>query len=67
MSGDALASTFYTVGYAQELARSMDQNQADVLVLSVDEYIGILHDKSKGNSKLRESLSQILDKTAFGQ
>ena len=67
MSGAALASTFYTVGYAQELARSMDQNQADVLVLSVDEYIGILHDKSKGNSKLRESLSQILDKTAFGQ
>ena len=56
MSGAALAGTFYTVGYAQELARSMDQNQADVLILSIDEYIGILHDKSKENSKLRESL-----------
>lgn len=67
MSGAALAGTFYTVGYAQEIARSMDQNQADVLILSVDEYIGILHDKSKGNSKLQESLSQILEKTTFGQ
>lgn len=67
MSGAAIAGTFYTVGYAQEISRSMDKNSTDVLILSVEEYIGILLDKSRGNVRLQESFSQILDKSSFGQ
>lgn len=67
MSGPILAGTFFTMGHGQELARSMDQNQVDVLVLTPQEYLCILEDKSKGNPRLEASLRQILADTCFGK
>lgn len=67
MSGAMLAGSFYTMGYGQELARSMDKNQEDLLILTVPEYFSILQDKAKGNPKLEASFRETLASTSFGQ
>lgn len=51
MSAD-LAATFYTMGYGQELAKSMDSNQADILILTFPQYFSILEDKIRNNPRL---------------
>ncbi|SFD89743.1 hypothetical protein [Paracidovorax konjaci] len=62
-----LAATFYTMGYAQSIAQSMENNQADILVLTPNQYFSILQDKSRHNPRLENTLRTILANTAFGQ
>ncbi|MDA8456538.1 hypothetical protein M4R22_17390 [Acidovorax sp. GBBC 3334] len=62
-----LAATFYTMGYAQSVAQSMENNQADILVLTPNQYFSILQDKSRHNPRLENTLRAILANTAFGQ
>lgn len=65
MSAD-LAATFYTMGYGQELAKSMDSNQADILILTFPQYFSILEDKTKNNPRLENTIRTILANTSFG-
>lgn len=62
-----LAATFYTVGYAQTIAQSMEQNKVDVLVLTPNQYMTILQDKAKNDPRLEASLRKILGNSSFGQ
>lgn len=62
-----LAATFYTMGYGQELAKSMDSNQADILILTFPQYFSILEDKSKNNPRLENTIRTILASTPFGR
>ncbi|SFD52541.1 hypothetical protein [Paracidovorax konjaci] len=66
MSAD-LAATFYTMSYGQELAKSMENNQADVLVLTFPQYFSILEDKTKNNPRLENTIRTILANTSFGK
>lgn len=45
----SIAATLYNVGYANSIAQSMSRNQASVLVLTPQEYFGILRDRAKNN------------------
>ncbi|AVT07706.1 hypothetical protein [Paracidovorax avenae] len=65
MSAD-LAATFYTMGYGQELAKSMDSNQADILILTFPQYFSILEDKIRNNPRLESTIRTILANTSFG-
>ncbi len=65
MSAD-IAATFYTMGYGQELAKSMDSNQADILVLTFPQYFSILEDKTRNNPRLEGAIRAILADTSFG-
>ncbi|ABM33825.1 hypothetical protein [Paracidovorax citrulli] len=66
MSAD-LAATFYTMGYGQELAKSMDSNKADILVLTFPQYFSILEDKTRNNPRLENTIRAILANTSFGK
>ncbi|GKT21893.1 hypothetical protein [Acidovorax sp. SUPP3334] len=66
MSAD-LAATFYTMSYGQELAKSMETNQADILVLTFPQYFSILEDKTKNNPRLENTIRTILANTSFGK
>ncbi|AVT14487.1 hypothetical protein [Paracidovorax avenae] len=65
MSAD-LAATFYTMGYGQELAKSMDSNQADILILTFPQYFSILEDNTRNNPRLENTIRTILANTSFG-
>ncbi|AVS86526.1 hypothetical protein C8246_14710 [Paracidovorax avenae] len=65
MSAD-LAATFYTMGYGQELAKSMDSNKADILILTFPQYFSILEDKIRNNPRLESTIRAILANTSFG-
>ncbi|GKT19835.1 hypothetical protein AVHY2522_23940 [Acidovorax sp. SUPP2522] len=62
-----LAATFFTVGYGQTLAQSMDRNQVDVLVLTQGQYMSILQDRARRNAALEFNLRKMLSQSTFGQ
>ncbi|MDA8523135.1 hypothetical protein [Acidovorax sp. NCPPB 4044] len=62
-----LAATFFTMGYAQSVAQSMEQNRVDVLVLTQGQYLGILQDKARNNPSLEFTLRKMLAQSTFGQ
>ncbi|MDA8455805.1 hypothetical protein M4R22_13610 [Acidovorax sp. GBBC 3334] len=62
-----LAATFFTMGYAQSVAQSMEQNRVDVLVLTQGQYLGILQDKARNNPALEFTLRKMLAQSTFGQ
>lgn len=62
-----LAATFFNIGYGQTLAKSMDKNRVDVLVLTLGQYMSILQDRAKNNPVLEHSLRKMLDTSTFGQ
>ncbi|MDR3016069.1 MAG: hypothetical protein LBV56_11585 [Delftia acidovorans] len=63
----SIAATFYQIGYADMLARQMDQKQIDAIVLTPQEYAGILSDKARKNPRLAATLHAILAHSALGQ
>jgi len=62
-----LAATFFTMGYAQSVAQSMEKNRVDVLVLTQGQYMGILQDKARNHPALEFNLRKILASSTFGQ
>ena len=66
MSAEILA-TFYQVGHANLIAQSMDSNQVDVLVLTPNQYMSILHDRVKQNPRLEGSLRSMLANSQLGK
>ncbi|CAN7438265.1 hypothetical protein [Acidovorax sp. LjRoot117] len=66
MSAD-IASTFYLVGYANAVSQSMSENQVDTLVLTPEDYISILEDRSKNNPSLASALRKILSGSSSGK
>ncbi|MDA8522859.1 hypothetical protein [Acidovorax sp. NCPPB 4044] len=66
MSAD-LAATFFTMGYGQELAKSIENNQSDILVLTFPQYFSILEDKTRNNPRLENTIRAILASTSFGK
>lgn len=63
----SIAATFYQIGYADMLARQMEQKQIDAIVLTPQEYAGILNDKARKNPRLAATLHAILAHSALGQ
>lgn len=62
-----IAATFFNVGYAQNIAQSMDANKIDVLILTKNQYMSILQDRAKHNPQLEFSLRKMLANSSFGQ
>ncbi|EPD41378.1 hypothetical protein HMPREF9701_01932 [Delftia acidovorans CCUG 274B] len=52
----SIAATFYQIGYADMLARQMEQKQIDAIVLTPQEYADILSDKARNNPRLAATL-----------
>ncbi|CAM4025622.1 hypothetical protein [Paracidovorax anthurii] len=62
-----IAATLFNAGHAQSIAQSMSRNQADVLVLTPEEYVAILQDKARHDRRLEANLRQMLSNTSFGR
>ncbi|WP_017405240.1 hypothetical protein [Delftia tsuruhatensis] len=63
----SIAATFYQIGYADMLARQMEQKQIDAIVLTPQEYADILSDKARNNPRLAATLHAMLAHSALGQ
>lgn len=63
----SIAATFYQIGYADMLARQMEQKQIDAIVLTPQEYADILSDKARNNPRLAATLHAMLAHSALGR
>ncbi len=63
----SIAATFYQIGYADMLARQMEQKQINAIVLTPQEYADILSDKARNNPRLAATLHAMLAHSALGQ
>jgi hypothetical protein len=63
----SIAFTLFQVNYADMLARQMEHNQVDVLVLTPQEYLGILLDKARLDPRLASRLHAIFSDSPLGQ
>lgn len=63
----SIAATFYQIGYADMLARQMEQKQIDAIVLKPQEYADILSDKARNNPRLAATLHAMLAHSALGR
>lgn len=63
----SIADTFYQIGYADMLARQMEQKQIDAIVLTPQEYADILSDKARNNPRLAATLHAMLAHSALGR
>ncbi|MEQ6307235.1 hypothetical protein ABN448_08475 [Delftia acidovorans] len=63
----SIAATFYQIGYADMLARQMEQKQIDAIVLTPQEYADILSDKARNNHRLAATLHAMLAHSALGR
>ncbi|HBJ98631.1 MAG TPA: hypothetical protein DDZ62_00670 [Delftia acidovorans] len=63
----SIAATFYQIGYADMLARQMEQKQIDAIVLTPQEYADILSDKARNNPRLAGTLHAMLAHSALGR
>ncbi len=63
----SIASTFYTMGYANSIASDMEANRADVLVLTPEEFLSILQDRVKGNALFEANVRKELAQTSLGK
>jgi hypothetical protein len=57
----------YTKAFNRQMANAMNSRQADVLVLTPQEYVGILQDKVRRDPRLAERLHGILAQSALGR
>ncbi|WP_310637329.1 hypothetical protein [Delftia acidovorans] len=63
----SIAATFYQIGYADMLARQMEQKQIDAIVLTPQEYADILSDKARNNPRPAATLHAMLAHSALGR
>ncbi|WP_315530941.1 hypothetical protein [Delftia acidovorans] len=63
----SIAATFYQIGYADMLARQMEQKQINAIVLTPQEYADILSDKARNNPRLAATLHAMLAHSALGR
>jgi hypothetical protein len=57
----------YSKAFSRQITRAMDSQQVDVLVLTPQEFIGVLQDRSRHDPRLAASLHAILAQSALGR
>ncbi|MFC4928930.1 MULTISPECIES: hypothetical protein [Delftia] len=57
----------YEKAFNRQITRAMDSQQVDVVVLTPQEFIGVLQDRSRHDPRLAASLHAILAQSALGQ
>jgi hypothetical protein len=57
----------YSKAFSRNISGAMDSRRLDVLVLTPQDYIGILHDRSRHNPRLQAELHAILAQSTLGQ
>ena len=57
----------YEKAFNRQITRAMDSQQVDVVVLTPQEFVGVLQDRSRNDPRLEASLRAILAQSALGQ
>jgi len=57
----------YEKAFNRQITRAMDSQQVDVVVLTPQEFIGVLQDRSRNDPRLEASLRAILAQSALGK
>ncbi|WP_349335696.1 hypothetical protein [Delftia sp. DS1230] len=57
----------YEKAFNRQITRAMDSQQVDVVVLTPQEFIGVLQDRSRNDPRLEASLRAILAQSALGR
>lgn len=57
----------YEKAFNRQITRAMDSQQVDVVVLTPQEFVGVLQDRSRNDPRLAASLRAILSQSALGR
>lgn len=57
----------YEKAFNRQITRAMDSQQVDVVVLTTQEFLGVLQDRSRNDPRLEASLRAILAQSALGR
>src|SRR5256885_13058771 len=60
-------TTLFRSAFNRQITRAMDSQQVDVVVLTPQEFLGVLQDRSRNDPRLEANLRAILAQSALGR